>query len=78
MKKRKVGFRESIIQFCLCFTIIILVWAFLKPFFDVYEEIGFKFFQVILVIITGIGAIGIYVILGKKVYEAFEWIGNKK
>ena len=75
MSVRKIGARESIIQLCTCLTLIILTWSLLnKPLFDLEPT----WFKVLLIFITGLGAIGFYVPLGLQIRKGFDWLETKE
>ena len=74
IKKRKVGNMESLIQFCSCMTIIVGV---LLYFQDYLLELSI-FLEVFFILLFGIGAIGLYLIVGNQIRKSFDWLEEEK
>ena len=71
-EKRKIGWREAIIQLCLCVTCIALVWTITFPLYQDKGVIADFFFSTLF----GIGAIGFYIPIGVQVRKGFDFISK--
>ena len=60
--KKKVGWMETLLHFCLAMTCIILTWELGRTLIDVSAW----WFQPIIVTILGMGGLAIYILLGHK------------
>jgi hypothetical protein len=76
MKKKESNLIFVLLQFCLMLTILMIVWTFVG---NNIKDSNSLIENVILVLITGCGAIAIYILLGARLREIeIKYFQNEK
>lgn len=68
MKNTKNGLGHIIVQFCVAMTIIWLIWVFSFSLINQENPL----LGGLIILITGIGGVGIYIIIGARLRDIWE------
>lgn len=68
MKNTKNGLGHIIVQFCVAMTIIWLIWVFSFSLINQENPL----LGGLIILITGIGGVGIYIIIGTRLRDIWE------